>query len=311
MQNKYKILLIDDEEDFRFTMSLNLQNSGFDVVPAKGGDHGLEIMKSTKPDLVLLDLNMPNPDGHEVCEIIRKDPTLCAIPVIILTSSDELSDKLKRLEGGADDYVTKYTDYKELEARMKMVIQRNLQSLDSNPLTRLPGNNIIQEKIKTYINNKTPFSVAYTDLDNFKAYNDIYGFKKGDDVILFSAKVMKESVKNNGNGNEFIGHIGGDDFVVIAQPQTIKKICDGIVKLVDEGIVEFYEDEDRREGYITTKDRQGVIRKFPLVSISIAIVNDSLNNFTNIGEIIRTVTELKSLAKKTTGSIVVVDKRNP
>ncbi len=309
MNKSHKILLVDDEEQFRFMSRMELESSGFEVIVAENGRTGLEMVRAQLPDLVLLDLDMPEMNGHEVAEIMKNSSDLRNIPVIILTSSDDIQDKLRRLEAGADDYVTKYADHRELIARINMVIRRNLQNLDSNPLTRLPGNNVIQDMIQQRIQAGTPFSVAYTDLDNFKAYNDKYGFKQGDEVILLTASVLKEAVETNGDGTEFIGHIGGDDFVVIATPDRIRIIADGVVQLLDSRIPGMYNDADRAAGYIETVDRQNVVRKFPLVSISIAVVTNLHRPLTNIGEIVRIVSELKKYAKSKDGSCVVVDKR--
>jgi diguanylate cyclase (GGDEF)-like protein len=303
------VLLIDDEDQFRFLTGMSLKNSGFEVVEAATGDEGLKLIHSVHPAVVLLDLNMPEPDGHEVCERIKKDIGLRTIPVIILTASDDLSDKLRRLKGGADDYITKYTDYQELEARIHMVIRRNQQNLDSNPLTKLPGNNVIQEVILKYIENNQPFAVAYTDLDNFKAYNDKYGFQKGDEVILMTAAVLKKASAAYDRNSGFVGHVGGDDFVVIASPDWINAICQEIICLLDSKIGDFYDEEDKNRGYIETRNRQGNYQKFPLVSISIAVVNNQNREFTALGEIVRTVTELKKYAKQKQGSCLVVDKR--
>jgi diguanylate cyclase (GGDEF)-like protein len=309
MPAKQKILIIDDEDQFRFLTGMSLKNSGFEVIEAAGGEDGLKLIRTVRPDLVLLDLNMPEPDGHEVCERIKSDISLRTIPVIILTASDDLSDKLKRLKGGADDYITKYADYKELEARIHMVVRRNQQSLDSNPLTKLPGNNVIQEVILNYIDKNKPFAVAYTDLDNFKAYNDKYGFQKGDEVILMTAVVLKEAGTKYGQDSVFVGHIGGDDFVIIASPDSINAICQEVINCLDTKIIDFYDEDDKDRGYIETRNRQGKYQKFPLVSISIAVVNNKNREFSGMGEIVRTVTDLKKYAKQKKGSCFVVDKR--
>jgi len=309
MKEKYHLLLIDDESEFRYLTKLDLENEGFSVIEAADGGEGLALMRSQKPDLVLLDLNMPDPDGHKICDMIRNDETLRNMPVIILTTSDDLNDKLRRLDGGADDYITKSIDPKERVARIRAVIRRNLQNLDSNPLTRLPGNTKIQEMILKWMQSGDKFAVAYTDLDNFKAFNDKYGFDKGDAVILFTAEVIKESVRLLGEQTDFIGHIGGDDFVILTSPEKLQDICNKIIEMLDDGIAKFYNDEDRKEGFIVTKDRQGISQRFPIVSISIAAVNNRRQSFTNIGEIIKIVTELKKFAKQKDGSCLVFDKR--
>ncbi len=305
MDEQITILLIDDEDDFLFMTGKALKQSGFLVDTAQGGNEGLKKMRVNLPNLVLLDLNMPQPDGHQVCDTIKKDPALRNIPVIILTASDDISDKLKRLDGGADDYITKYTDQRELEARIKSVVRRQRQNLDSNPLTHLPGNSVIQNLLIQKIQQKEKFAVAYTDLDNFKAYNDKYGFNKGDEVILYTAKVLNDSCDDN----DFIGHIGGDDFVVISTPAKINNITDMVIKKLDSGMLEFYNDQDRNAGYIETKNRQGKIQKFPFVSISIAVATNLHREYANIGEIVKVVTELKKFAKQKEGSSAVFDKR--
>ena len=305
MEEQIAILLIDDEDDFLFMTSKSLEQSGFLVRTAEGGEKGLQMMRDKLPDLVLLDLNMPEPDGHQVCDIIKNNPAMRHIPVIILTASDDISDKLKGLDGGADDYVTKYTDQRELEARVRSVVRRLRQNLDSNPLTHLPGNNVIQSNIMEKVQQNTNFAIAYTDLDNFKAYNDKYGFKLGDDVILFTAQILKDSCDEN----DFVGHIGGDDFVIITSPEKINEITQRIVDKIDAGIIEFYDDYDRNTGYIEMKNRQGELQKFPFVSISIAVTTNLHRDFANFGEIVKVVTELKKFAKQKEGSSVVFDKR--
>jgi len=310
MDEQYKLLIIDDEAQFRFMTKMGLEANGFIVMEANDGKQGLELLKSVRPDLILLDLNMPDPDGHKVCDIIKNDDSLRHIPVIILTTSEDLSDKLRRLEGGADDYITKTTDPKERAARIRAVIRRNLQNLDSNPLTHIPGNNKIHEMISKRMNSEDNFAVAYSDLDNFKAYNDKYGFQKGDEVILFTAKIIRDAVKSHGNVKDFVGHIGGDDFVIISTPELIQKIGDAIIDLMEKGIGQYYNQEDLNSGFIITKDRRGVAQKFPMVSISIAVVNNLRYTFTNIGEIVKIVTELKKLAKQKEGSCLVIDKRS-
>jgi len=310
MNPKYRLLLIDDEEDFLFMTGTALEKSDFEIHTARSGMTGLKMIRSNPPDLVLLDLNMPEPDGHQVCEMIKSDNNLQNIPVIILTASDDLSDKLRRLEGGADDYVTKYTDQRELEARIRAVIRRNQKNLDSNPLTRLPGNNSIQEQIIGHITSGNKFAVAYTDLDNFKAYNDKYGFQRGDDLILFTAGILKDAFRDSGSKIGFVGHIGGDDFVIISEIDQMAGICERVTEILDAQVGEFYDEADRMAGFIATKDRQGIKRKFPLVSISIAVTSNLNRQFENMGEIVHTVTELKKFAKQKKGSCVVYDKRS-
>ncbi len=310
MTAKGKILVIDDEMDSLFMLNMHLRNCGYDVVTAESGEEGLRKVESEKPDIVLLDLNMPGMDGHEVCDRIKEDARYQFLPVIILTSSDDLSDKLRRLQGGADDYITKYTDLKELEARVQVVLKRYRQNLDSNPLTRLPGNNVITEIITQRLSENKPLAVAYADLDNFKAFNDKYGFKRGDEIILLTANILQVAVKEAGNRTDFVGHVGGDDFIVLSTPDRISPICQFIIEQLDRHIPQYYDKADRQRGFILMRDRQGVLRRFPFVSISIAVVTNEHRSFGTIGEIAKVASELKKFVKSKEGSQFVVDKRS-
>jgi diguanylate cyclase (GGDEF)-like protein len=309
MDKKYQLLLIDDEAQFRFMTRMGLEAHGFRVLEAADGIEGINLARTKRPDLVLLDLNMPDPDGHQVCDMIKNDHELAEIPVIILTTSADLNDKLRRLDSGADDYITKSIDPEERSARIRAAIRRNLQNLDSNPLTRLPGNNKIEDMLNKYMKRSEKFAVAYTDLDNFKVYNDKYGFQSGDRVILFTADIIRKALEKKGNKGDFIGHIGGDDFVVVSRPNQIEAIGQEIIRLIDTGILDFYNEEDRKNGYILTKNRLRRYERYPLITISIAVVDNQWRNFTNMGEIVKIVTELKKFAKQKKGSTLVFDKR--
>jgi diguanylate cyclase (GGDEF)-like protein len=309
MNQSAKLLLVDDEENFRFLLKAALKNIGFEVITAKNGIEAIEMLDDVQPNLVLLDLNMPEPDGHEVCKRIKSMPEYMNLPIIILTSSDDLNDKLNSFEEGADDYITKDMDPLEMEKRIQAVLKRYLQNLDSNPLTHLPGNNVIQKAIQKRIENKGSFSVGYCDIDNFKAYNDKYGFVEGDRIILFCANVINDALKKNGNKEDFLGHIGGDDFVFLTTHDRSESICKAIVKRMENEIGQFYSDIDRANGYIISKDRKGAEQKFPLVSISIANVSNEFKPIQSLAEVSKIASELKKAAKSKIGNSYVFDKR--
>lgn len=309
MNQSAKLLLVDDEENFRFLLKAALKNIGFEVITAENGIEAIEMLDDVQPNLVLLDLNMPEPDGHEVCKRIKSMPEYMNLPIIILTSSDDLNDKLNSFEEGADDYITKDMDPLEMEKRIQAVLKRYLQNLDSNPLTRLPGNNIIQKAIQKRIENKGSFSVGYCDIDNFKAYNDKYGFVEGDRIILFCANVINDALKKNSNKEDFLGHIGGDDFVFLTTPDRSESICKAIVNRMENEIGQFYSDIDRANGYIISKDRKGTEQKFPLISISIANVSNEFKPIQSLAEVSKIASELKKAAKSKIGNSYVFDKR--
>lgn len=189
-------------------------------------------------------------------------------------------------------------------ARLQIEHAKNL-----NPLTNLPGNPIIEREITERIEKGEFFSVVYIDLDNFKPYNDCYGYKKGDEVLTFTADVLKKVVNEWGSEEDFIGHIGGDDFVVVTSPQKDELISQNIIKKFDEQISRFYTEEDRKNGYITAKDRQGNFTQKPFISISIAIVSNEYRQIENHLQVSEIAAELKEYAKSQQGSVFIKDRR--
>ncbi len=309
MPDVAKILLVDDNENERFLWQEIVRSFGHEVITAASGREALERIKKEQPDLVLLDLKMPEISGLEVSRFLRQQPQTRNLPIIMLTSSDDLGDKLKGFENGVDDYVTKEMDLPEIEMRIAAVLKRYRQTMDTNPLTHLPGNNAIQNEIQKRIEAQKPFAVAYCDLDYFKAFNDAYGFIAGDKIIRFVAQVLEETIAELGNPDDFVGHIGGDDFLFLTTPQKADVLCPTILKRFENGIVQFYSPEDRERGYFYASNRQGQKQKFPIMTLSIAVVSNRLRRLESLAEISRIAGELKKLAKQKEGNVFVTDQR--
>ncbi|HOJ79879.1 MAG TPA: response regulator [Clostridiales bacterium] len=306
---KKKILVIDDTELMvRLTTDI-LTKHGYEVVSANNGVDGIKMVASEKPDLVLLDVVMPGIDGFEVCKLLRKDESNNLIPIIMLTAQGNEEDKLAGLEIGADDYITKPFNPRELVSRVRNTLLRIDRNRLANPLTGLPGNIDIQSEINYRIAKGMIFSVLYLDVDNFKAYNDVYGFSHGDRAIKLIADILMYNVKTFGSKNDFIGHIGGDDFVVITDPEHADVLCENIIKEFDERVPELYSDVDKRAGFISTVNRRGQITQYPIMTLSIAVVSNEhreLRNYLEVGEV---AAELKKKAKSIVGSVYLKDKR--
>ncbi len=268
------------------------------------------MVKEEKPDLVLLDIVMPDMDGFEVCRILRETESNNLMPIIILTSQDNQEDKLIGLELGADDYITKPFNNRELLSRVKNTLRRIDRNRGANPLTGLPGNLEIQAEINSRIVKKVPFSVIYVDLDNFKAFNDVYGFAKGDIAIKLTADILSDEIRYNGNKDDFIGHIGGDDFIVVTNCEKAYKICKGVICQFDRRIKEIYEDEDVKRGYIFTFDRFGEFIKYPIMTISLAIVSNETQRFEDHIQIAEIAAEVKKKVKSFSGSNFAKDDSN-
>jgi diguanylate cyclase (GGDEF)-like protein len=304
-----KILVVDDDPDIRDVLKLTLAEENYEVSEAKDGEEALKIIYSKPFDLVLLDYKMPGLDGRHVCLEIKKDLLLRHLPIIMVTGKGEISDKVDGIDAGADDYIVKPFEPKELLARIRMVVRRTERDLEANPLTRLPGNVSILNELTRHLENKKLFAVCYLDLDKFKAYNDTYGFEHGDEVIRETARIIIRNTQQYGNPDDFIGHIGGDDFVIITTPVVSDNLCKNIIADFEKTSPSFYNPTDRKNGYIIAHNRQGREQKVPLISISIGVVTNETRKIDHVAQIGEIGAELKGYAKQLERSNYVKDKR--
>jgi len=309
MSLKIKILIVDDDPDIRDVLKLTLAEENYEVFEASDGEEALKIINDKRLDLVLLDYKMPKMDGRRVCSIIKGDLLLRHMPVIMLTGKGELDDKISGINAGADDYIIKPFEPKELLARIRMILRRTERDLEANPLTRLPGNISILTELSERIRQKVGLAVCYIDLDKFKAYNDKYGFEHGDVVIRETARILMDATQQRGNPDDFIGHIGGDDFVIITSPETVDNVCKKIIADFEKLSPTFYNAEDRKRGFIIGRDRKGQEQKIPLLSVSIGVVTNESRNIEHTAQIGEIGAELKEAAKRLERSNYIKDKR--
>lgn len=306
---KKKILVIDDNELIVKMISDILKMEKYNVVIAKSGEEGLAKVASEKPDLVLLDVVLPEMNGFEVCRILREDESNNLMPIIMLTSQCNEDDKLTGLELGADDYIIKPFNPRELVSRVRNTLIRIERNRYVNPLTGLPGNIEIQMEVNHRIATSKLFSLIYADLDNFKAYNDAYGFANGDRAIKLTGDIIYNSVHLHGSADDFLGHVGGDDFIIITIPACVDNICKNVIDDFDIKIKNLYNEEDIKNGYITTVDRRGQIDRFPIMSISMAVVSNEHRKLKTYAYISEIAAEIKSIAKSIPGSAYFKDRR--
>ncbi len=306
--NKLKILIVDDNPDILDLIEATLE-SEFEVQKAATGNKALSKLKEITPDLLILDYMLPDINGDEICKKVRQDALLMNLPVLMLTGKGEVEDKVKGLESGADDYMTKPFLPQELIARIRMLIRRSSLNLDANPLTRLPGNISIHKELENKLKTKEKFAVLYIDIDNFKTLNDYYGFGRGDEVIKETSRIIVETVHEKGQSNDFIGHIGGDDFVVITSIQRSEEIAKNIISKFDNFSPNFFDPVDKKKGYIEAKSRNGEISKFSFLTISIGVITNQEKDFNHVAQIGSKGAEVKSLAKKFPGSKYIFNRR--
>ncbi|MBF0119271.1 MAG: response regulator [Desulfobacterales bacterium] len=320
MQEKelQKILIVDDVTE-NIKILIELLKNDYVTFFAKNGKTALEIAKTKKPDLILLDIIMPEMDGYEVCQKLKSNETTHDIPVIFISAMNEVGDETKGLEIGAVDYIIKPISPPIVKARVKnhLKLRSAMQelkrlysmALDSNPMTGLPGNNSIARRIEKALNEMENLGVIYSDLDNFKAFNDKYGFALGDKVILFTAKVLEKAISSANISDPFIGHIGGDDFVVIVPSDKIETVSSEIARIFDEGVIQFYTPEDACSKYICSINRQGEKETFPLMSISMAGVDLSHNYYKQYIQVNDALAMIKKKSKAVPGSSFIMDRR--
>jgi diguanylate cyclase (GGDEF)-like protein len=307
--NGKHILVVDDDRNLRKIIQTNLELAGYDVTTASSGNDALRILDAIQPDLVVLDVMMPLMDGYEVARRIRRHPSNTHVPIIMLTAKGEVEDKLAGFDAGADDYMTKPFGPQELLARVKAKIRRVEVDASLSPLTRLPGNLAIEAELRRRIETNEAFAVLYLDLDNFKAFNDVYGFTHGDEAIQLVASTSVDMVRRRGTPQDFVGHIGGDDFIIVTLPDRAEEIARQIIDAFDSDIRKLYNERDLRQGYIETRDRRGTLNRYPVMSLSIAIISNDQRKLENYAQIGEAAAELKRYAKSIGGSVYVKDKR--
>lgn len=304
-----RILVVDDDRNLRKIIATNLELAGYEVVTAENGNIALDLLDAMQPDLVLLDVMMPGKDGYETARAIRRHPVNANVPIIMLTAKSEIEDKVTGFEAGADDYLTKPFGPQELLARVRAKIRRVEVDTSLSPLTRLPGNLAIEAELRRRIDGREPFAVLYEDMDNFKAFNDVYGFTHGDEAIALVASTNVDVVRRRGTLRDFVGHIGGDDFIVVTLPDRSEEIAREVIAGFDRDIRKLYTPQDLRQGYIETRDRRGTLNRFPIVSLSIAIISSEHRRLEDYAQIGEAAAELKRYAKSIAGSVYVKDKR--
>jgi diguanylate cyclase (GGDEF)-like protein len=305
------ILVVDDDPDIARFVEVNLRSAGYDVAVAGDGEEALERAAELRPDLVLLDVMMPRIDGFEVAQRLRKNPQTANTSIIMLTAKALSADKVTGLQSGADDYIIKPFDPIELLARVKGTLRRAKEMRNLSPLTGLPGNIRIQEEIERQVREARPFAVLYCDLDNFKTYNDQKGFVRGDRVIQATARIIQDAVVEFDPGEGFVGHVGGDDFVAVVNPDVAEQVAERICVRFDGTRTDFYESEDLDRGFIRMEDRKGEMQDVPLVAISVGIATTARRGFAHYGEAVAVATEMKQFAKRDLGSSFAIDRRAP
>jgi diguanylate cyclase (GGDEF)-like protein len=306
---KAKILIAEDEPHLRQVLSLQLSAAGFEVFETCDGEQAVERTPVVMPDLVMLDVMMPNMDGYEALRQLRASYLTRHIPIIMLTARAESEDKIQGLRGGANDYVTKPWESKELIQRVRNALEWSRQQRAASPLTGLPGNLSIDAEVQERIGRNEAFAFLAVDIDSFKSFNDHYGYARGDEAIRALARILVDAVQKHGSPGDFVGHIGGDDFVLLTSPEHGRTIAEAVVHVFDTTAPTMYDAEDSARGFIEALNRRHEVDRFPLMSVTVALVSTDSYPITHQAELNDKAQELKQHGKAIVGSIVVGERR--
>ena len=300
-------IIDDDESSIVIFKELFRDEPGYKFISVK--TEQIDVALKNIPSLIVINEDAIDRDVIELCRKIRKDEDNTITPVIVVSSNGSRSHRMRILNESIEYFIKKPVDEGYLYYTVKNLTRLLTTNRTVSPLTGLPGNVQIQSELKKRMANNEEFSVMYVDLDNFKAYNDVYGFLKGDKIIQFTADTISDAIHESGQGG-FIGHVGGDDFIAIVPYLETEKLCQRIIAIFESKIKNFFTEEDAQKGYIEIANRRGIVEKFTLTSVSIAVVVVDKNRFGNILEIGDAAAQVKHAVKNVMGSSYMIDRRS-
>jgi diguanylate cyclase (GGDEF)-like protein len=272
------------------------------------GSGAVEFLFNQPPDLLVIDQRVTDIPAGELVKLVKSENVYRQLPVILCLEEADLG-AMDFAEVEADDFLLRPLSPVTVKARIDLTVYRAIRELDANPLSKLPGNTSIINRIQDLIDRKEEFALAYVDLDHFKSFNDKYGFSRGDEVLLMTARVIVNTIRSFVGVKGFVGHVGGDDYVFVLSPETVEAACRRIIENFDSIIPHFYDPEDRKLGKIVSVDRRNNRQEFPLMSISIGVVFNTQGSLNHYGEASQTAMNLKKKAKENPKSSYVLDRR--
>lgn len=289
---KSRILIVEDDFDISNMLQIYFSSQGYDAIVAPRGEVALEKTRQSLPHLIVLDIMLPDIDGYEVCRRLRTSTRTSHIPIIFLTQKDERSDKLQGLELGADDYITKPFDIEELKLRVQNAIARAERESLTDPRSGLPSGRLIEEQLRQIIR-RDGWSFIDLRINYFEAFKEVYGFVAADDLLRFTTMLVGEVMDEFGSADDFIGHPGGNNFVVITNQAASGNIQQAIKARFGEQVLSHYNFIDREQGYILTMKDNGQQEQTPLMELSIGVIAPDEYGFGDIREITERAAEAR------------------
>jgi len=288
---------------------LCLEAKGYQVIYHEDVERSLEFLLSSPPDILVIQKGIPKGLDREVIVALKNNLQLALMPIILIVSERDLAAGIDWSHYPVDDLISGRSTIEELITRIELAMSRARRIADNNPLTKLPGNSSILKSIQGILDEKREYAVCYVDIDNFKPYNDKYGFSRGDEVIRMVARVLVNVVQEKAKNEGFVGHVGGDDFVFHVPLDVVEETCQNIIKNFSALIPLFLDEEDLEAGFFVSVDRKGVEQRFPLTSLSIAVVPCPPGRFSHYGQVASVAAGLKKKVKELDGSNFLIDRR--
>lgn len=279
--NESKILIVEDDPDTSFMLRSYFEQQGYEVWTVTHGRIALKISSKKLPGVIILDIILPDIDGFEVCRRLRADLHTRHIPIIFLTQKGERDDRIAGLEIGGDDYITKPFSIEELNLRVKNALRQSRYRLSTDPVSGLPSGRLIEEQLRDLIR-RSDWALLYIGITGFETYNEVYGFLTAKYVLSFISDALKDAISELGTPNDFIGHTGKDDFIVITAVDEAQAIKDEIVNRFDQVVNAFYSMDDQQRGYMAVEGRGGREQWAPFMSLAVGIVTNEDGPFADV-----------------------------
>ena len=279
-----RILVVEDDPDIGNMLRIYFESKGYDVSVARRGEDALEMCRHQLPNVIVLDIMLPDMDGYDVCRELRDSLRTSHIPIIFLTQKDERSDKIRGLELGADDYITKPFDVEELNLRVRNAMARSRYESLTNPTTSLPSGQLIEERLRQLVRDGE-WAIVYIGVSGLDAFGEVYGFVAGEEVLRFTAMILSETVDRVGTLNDFIGHVGGDEFIVVTEKGKARRLAKEVKERFDASVGTHYDWQARERGYLVVEDDEGNETQVDLMTLAVGVITSDDGPFADIREI--------------------------
>jgi len=277
---KGRILVVEDDFDISNMLRIYFSGQGYEVQVAPRGGDALTLTRKQLPQLIVLDIMLPDMNGYDVCRELRSTTRTSHIPIIFLTQKDERSDKIAGLELRADDYITKPFDIEELKLRVKNQIERAERDNYTDPNSGLPSSSLIEEKLREMMREDKVWSYLDIKIVHYEPFKEVYGFVAGNEVLRFMALLMGEVLDELGTPNDFVGHAGSDNFVLVSYSDKPDALTKRLVDRFAEEVQQHYSFIDRERGFMMKDDE-----KVPLMTLAVGSVSNATRRFADIREI--------------------------